>query len=240
MINLPQIISHRGASAYAPENTIVAFKKAKLLGASMVEFDVMLSADQIPVVIHDENIKRTTDSKGRVIDFSLEQLQTFDAGRWFARKYKGEQIPSFKMVLETLNTLQMCANVELKPNAGYETETIIQVLSDINHYWQEGSPPLLISSFDFKTLEMVRSFAPEQPLGLLLHQWQDDWIDKAAQLACFSIHLNHRILTQKRIDEIKAQGYKVLAYTVNRARRAKKLISMGVDSIFSDYPNLLL
>ena len=103
-MNLPKIIAHRGASAYTPENTLMAFQKASELGASMVEFDVMLSKDGVPVVIHDENIKRTTNGRGLVNEFTLKELQTFDAGRWFSRKFsQQETIPDFKSVLNFLS-----------------------------------------------------------------------------------------------------------------------------------------
>ena len=236
---ISQMIAHRGASAYAPENTIIAFKKARLLGAEMVEFDVMLSKDGIPVVIHDENIKRTTNGKGLVNTFTFNELQKFDAGRWFAKKYSGQEIPSFSQVLDVLCQLDLHANVEIKPIRGHEAETVGQVLSHINQHWPHDKSPLLISSFDYHVLEMVRSFAPDQPLGFLMHKWQQDWLQKASELDCYSVHVNHRLLSQKRVDSIKEHDFKLLCYTVNRSRRANKLFQMGVDGIFSDYPDLL-
>lgn len=233
------MIAHRGASAYAPENTIVAFKKARLLGATMIEFDVKLSKDRIPVVIHDDNIKRTTNGKGIVSDFTVEQLQSFDAGKWFARKYKGQVIPTLEEVIELMCHLDIFANVEIKPFKGEEAETVAQTLSCLNQYWPIDKPPLLISSFEYSVLEMVRSFSPDQPLGFLMHHWDPDWAQKASNLNCFSIHTYHRILNQKRVDEIKEKQYQLLTYTVNRSRRANKLLAMGVDGIFSDYPDLL-
>lgn len=239
MINLPQLIAHRGASGIAPENTIVAFKKARLLGASMVEFDVMLTKDNVPVVIHDENVKRTTNAKGLVNSFTLEELQQLDAGRWFAKKYAGETIPTFKAVLEALQELELQANVEIKPLTGTEAETVAMVLADINQYWSQSKPPLLISSFDYQVLEMVRTFAPEQPLGLLMDKWQEDWLEKARAINSIAIHCNYKLLTTKRVKAIKDEGFLLLAYTVNRVRRANKLLNLGVDALFTDYPDLL-
>ncbi len=240
MINIPRLIGHRGASGYAPENTIAAFEKAAELGATMVEFDVMLTEDKIPVVIHDENIKRTTNGKGLVNTFDYQSLQSYDAGRWFSKKFKEQRIPTFEQVLTRLDALNLQANVEIKPIKGDESATVAQVLSCINQFWPLDKPELLISSFDYSVLEQVRQLAPDQPLGLLMHEWQSDWLAKAQAIDCITIHLNYKILTSKRIDEIKQQGYPILAYTVNRVRKAQKLFKMGVDSIFSDYPDLAI
>lgn len=86
---------------------------------------------------------------------------------------------------------------------------------------------------------LCRSIAPEMPLGLLLHEWDKDWLQKAKQLECYSIHFNRKILTADRVKAVKDQGYVVCAYTVNRKRLAKKLFDWGVDALFSDYPDLL-
>ena len=148
-MQIPKIIAHRGASGYAPENTLTAFKKAKALGASMVEFDVMLSLDSEAVVIHDENIKRTTNGKGLVNSFTLRELKNFDAGLWFSKKSKGETIPSFKDVLILLDEIGLTANIEIKPIAGDEAETVAVVMSTLNQYWPYEQDLLLISSFTY-------------------------------------------------------------------------------------------
>ncbi len=237
-MQIPKLIAHRGASGYAPENTLLAFKQAKALGASMVELDVMLSLDGEAVVIHDENIKRTTNGKGLVNSFTLKELQEFDAGRWFSRKTQGLTIPTFKEVLGLLDELELTANIEIKPFDGFESETVSKVMSELNQYWPYENDLLLISSFNISVLEKVRDFSPEQPLGFLMHSWDDSWQAKAEQLNCCSVHVNQRLLTQKRVDLLKSSGMTLLAYTVNRSRKANKLFKMGVDGIFTDYPDL--
>lgn len=239
MMEFPKLIAHRGASAVAPENMLSAFKQAKFLGASMVEFDVMLTADKIPVVIHDENIKRTSNGRGLVNSFTFEQLQQFDAGRWFSKKFQGEKIPEFKSVLNLIDAYELSANVEIKPIKGDEAETVAVVMSYIRQFWPEDNKPLLISSFNYEVLKMVRNFSPEQPIGYLMHQWEPNWLDKVKNLGCVSVHMNQRIITQLRVDAIKKENIKVLAYTVNKAKKAQKLFEMGVDCIFSDHSDLL-
>lgn len=239
LLNIDKIIGHRGAAAYAPENTIAAFEKAFALGCRFIEFDVMCSADGEPFVIHDESLKRTTNGSGQVGLVDAAYLQSLDAGSWFSNSFKGEVIPSFKQVLKWLSFTQMQANIEIKPFPGAVEQTTTAVLSAIHRYWPSDKQLPLVSSFEWDALTLCRSIAPEMPLGLLLDSWDEHWLDKAQQLGCYSIHFNARVLTEQRVQEVKAQGYVLCAYTVNRKRLANKLMQWGVDALFSDYPDLL-
>lgn len=236
---IEKVIGHRGAAAYAPENTLASFNKALTLGCTYVEFDVMLSADGEPFVIHDETLKRTTNGRGKVGLVTAEYLQSLDAGRWFSRQYREEKIPHFREVVEWLNFTNVKANIEIKPYPGTTEPTTVAVLTHIHRYWTQGKPLPLVSSFDLAALTLCRSLAPEMPLGLLLDGWDKDWLQKARDLQCYSVHLNRRALTAERAKAIKDQGYLLLVYTVNRKRQANKLFGWGVDAVFSDYPDLL-
>ncbi|KTC93638.1 glycerophosphodiester phosphodiesterase, cytosolic [Legionella cincinnatiensis] len=239
LLAVEKIIGHRGASAYAPENTIAAFDKALALGCRFIEFDVMCCSDGEPFVIHDDCLKRTTNGRGSVGLVDSDYLQSLDAGSWFSRRFKGEHIPHFKEALNWLSVANMQANIEIKPYPGTEEQTAVAVMSHINRYWPSEKNLPLVSSFSWDALTLCRSIAPEMPLGLLLHVWDEQWLQKAKQLECFSIHFNRRVLTKERVKEIKAEGYVLCAYTVNRKRLANKLFDWGVDAIFSDYPDLL-
>ncbi len=235
-----KIIGHRGASAYAPENTMASFDKALAMGCKFMEFDVMLSVDGEPFVFHDDKLKRTTDGRG---DFGLvtaEYLQTLDAGKWFSRQYRGEKIPHFKDMLQWLTFSNVQANIEIKPYPGKAEETAAAVLAHINSYWPQTKDLPLVSSFDLGALQLCRSLAPEMPLGLLVHEWDENYLAKAKELQCFSMHFYKRALTAERVKQVKEQGFAVLVYTINRKRQAKKLFDWGVDAVFSDYPDLLL
>jgi glycerophosphoryl diester phosphodiesterase len=240
LLVVEKIIGHRGASAYAPENTIASFDKALALGCRFIEFDVMCSADGEPFIIHDDNLKRTTNGKGEVGKVEATYLQSLDAGSWFSKHFKGEPLPHFKDVLKWLSFSQVQANIEIKPYPGTAEQTTTAVLSAIQRYWPTGTPLPLISSFEWDALALCSSIAPEMPLGLLLHEWDEQWLEKAKQLGCYSIHFNRKILTETRVKAVKAQGYVVCAYTVNRKRLANKLFQWGVDAVFSDYPDLLI
>lgn len=236
---IDRIIGHRGACAYAPENTIASFDKALSLGCHFIEFDVMLSADGEPFVIHDESLKRTTNGRGDVGRVNAEYLQSLDAGSWFSKRFKDEKIPHFKEVLKWLTFTGVNANIEIKPYPGQGAQTTTAVLSYINRHWPAGKAMPLVSSFDNNALALARSLAPELPLGMLLHVWDDNWKNLADSLQCFSVHLNRRIVTASRVMAIKEAGFRVFAYTVNRKRQALRLLDLGVDALFSDYPDLL-
>lgn len=240
MLAVNKIIGHRGASGYAPENTIASFEKALSLGCKFIEFDVMCSVDGEPFIFHDDSLRRTTNGKGILGQVDSKYLQELDAGSWFSRQFKGEKIPHFKDVLKWLAFSDMQANIEIKPYAAAVEQTTVAVLSHINRYWPSGKELPLVSSFEWDALVLCRSIAPEMPIGLLLHEWDEKWLQKAKQLDCYSVHFNRKILTEERVRAVKEQGYVVCSYTVNRKRQANKLFSWGVDAVFSDYPDLLL
>jgi glycerophosphoryl diester phosphodiesterase len=234
-----KVIGHRGASAYAPENTIAAFDKALLSGCRLIEFDVMCSVDGEPFLFHDDNLKRTTNGRGEFGLVDSTYVQSLDAGSWFSKQFKGESVPHLRDALKWFSFSGIQANIEIKAYKGTLEQTTIAVLSHIHRFWPQGKDLPLISCFDWNALVLCRSIAPEMPLGLLLHEWDEQWLQKAKQIDCYSIHFNRRILTAERVKAAKDQGYVVFAYTVNRKRLANKLFSWGVDAVFSDYPDLL-
>lgn len=239
MLVVEKVIGHRGAAAYAPENTLASFDKALSLGCHFIEFDVMCCADGEPYIMHDDNLKRTTNGKGEMGEVNSEYIDSLDAGSWYGRRYKGEKVPHFKEALKWLSFSGVQANIEIKPYPGTAEQTTIAVLSHINRYWPQGKDLPLVSSFDWDALQLCRSIAPEMPLGLLFHEWDDQWSQKAKLIEAFSIHFNRKILTMERVKAVKEHNYIVCAYTVNWRHQAKKLFNWGVDAVFSDYPDLL-
>ena len=234
-----QIIAHRGASAYAPENTLASFNQALKMGCRFIEFDVMLSADGLPFVFHDTTLKRTSNGRG---DFGLvnaDYIQSLSAGAWFSKRFKDEKIPSFSEVLVWLLENDVHANIEIKPYPGTESQTAVAVLTHLNRYWPLGKKFPLISSFSSDALVLCRNLSPEIPLGYLMDKWQDDCVKQARKLECYSIHISRRLATKARIQQLKAEGFFVYVYVVNSKQQALKLFELGVDAVFSDYPDLL-
>lgn len=236
----PPFIAHRGASNFAPENTLAAFSKVKELGAKWIEFDVVLAASGEAIVFHDDTLDRTTNGKGNVWDFPYSYLKTLDAGSWFSPEFSGERIPTFKSVIEVVERDKLTANVEIKPAPGQEEATVKKVLSEIELYWTDAMLPPLISSFSVESLRLVRQFAPGAMIGLLIHEWFDDWESVAVELRATSVNLNHEIVDAEKVKVIHAMGKLVVCYTVNDPERARELFAWGVDAVFTDHVDLMM
>lgn len=230
MLDLPPIIGHRGACAHAPENTLASFALAADLGCRMVEFDVRLSRDGVPVVFHDDTLERCTDGRGAVAAHTLAGLRRLDAGR-------GERIPTLDEVLVLCLARGMGVNIELKPHAGAGPDTARAALAAAGRLWPTDRPPPLVSSFDGAALAAAAEVAPHWPRGLLVDRVPSDWRRLADSFGCAAICAHHRWLGAAGAAAIRAAGYDLLAYTVNRPGRARALWSRGVVAVFSDCPD---
>jgi glycerophosphoryl diester phosphodiesterase len=237
---IPPVIAHRGASAYAPENTLSSFLKAKQLGINWVEFDVMLSADDRVIVIHDETIDRTTNGSGKVSELTWPFLQTLDAGTWFDPVFSGEKIPLLSDVIKLLNQYQLNANIEIKDLADRAELTVNKVLEVIEDHWDKNMNLPLISSFSLEVTQYVRKYSKTAKLGFLMREWLPDWQALCDQLNCISVHVNEKILTEERVKRIRSTDRAVLSYTINHRDRAQELFNWGVDAVFSDCPDKIL
>ncbi|MEH6629564.1 MAG: glycerophosphodiester phosphodiesterase family protein [Halopseudomonas aestusnigri] len=233
---LPRVQAHRGAKGVRPENTMASLREALAQGVSWTEFDVKLSKDGIPVLYHDQDLKRTSGLEGLVKDYTFAELQDFEAGAWFDEAYKGEKIPSLEGVLKFHIDNGLHANIELKPSDGEEKETTKAVVDLLDRIWPNHLPKPLISSFKREALEVALDIAPDYPRGLLIYDDLSDWQAHAKHLNCSTIHLWHKMFTPELISEIKQLGYGIATYTVNEVDRAKELVAMGVDSIITDFP----
>lgn len=237
-LELPFLLAHRGASRFAPENTLGAIRKAHELGAKWIEIDVMLSADGEVVVFHDETLERTTNGHGKLCEKTYQELRALDAGGWFAAAYKEERIPTLNEVLAVCSELGLGINIELKMLLGFEDELVVKTLA-IVAAWSASIIPPLFSSFSLKATLALRHHDAECQLGLLLEEWVEGWEIMAAQLNCVSIHIDQACLTAARVAAIKASGRALLTYTVNNGDRARELQRWGVTSIFTDDLTLL-
>ncbi|MBB72511.1 MAG: glycerophosphoryl diester phosphodiesterase [Legionellales bacterium] len=238
--DLPKTIAHRGASSDAPENTAVAFELAKLKGASWVEFDVMLTADEEVIVMHDTTLDRTTNGEGLVAAMSLAELNALDAGAWFDPLYVGVKIPTLKEVLMVCAKAALGINIEIKPNDGRVSLLVDKVLNHVGRYWPAHLPEPLYSSFNALAVRQVCDKVPNAYLATILAEWDENWQGLADELATVTVHLNEAIVTEERVKAIKATNRQVLAYTVNDPERARELLAMDVDCVFSDKADLLL
>lgn len=240
MFRLPRVMGHRGAAGAAPENTLVGLRAAADQGARWVEFDVMLSGDGVPVLIHDENLKRTTGRNALVARTPLAELRALDAGAWFAPAFTGERIPTFEEALALLLDLSLSPNVEIKPSKGVDKATARAVMAALSHLWPLERMPVLVSSFSRVCLAVAERDAPQFPRGLLVTRPPRDWSEAARRLGCSTVHVEARRLTPQMAERIKAAGYGLAVYTVNDADVARDMIAAGVDCVITDTPGAII
>lgn len=237
---LPRVIGHRGAAEAAPENTLASFREAKRQGATWVEFDAKLSADNRAFLLHDDNLDRTSNAKGPARVLTYDELRLLDSGSWKAPQFAGEKMPLLAEALKFFAQEDLQFNLELKPCPGRARETANVILDELKHLWPQAKPKPLVSSFVLECLEIARDQAPDFPRGLLLEEHPTNWLDLARNLKVATVNIWDRDATAEWAAEIKAEGYGLLVYTVNDAARAKQLISWGVDGVFTDAPARIL
>lgn len=237
-MDLPSIIGHRGAKAYAPENTLAGFSKAAELGATWVEFDVQLSRDGVPVIFHDSNLGRVTTSQEVVAEQTWANLKAIDCGSHFSAEFSQEKIPSLEQGLALCCRLGLGVNIELKTNT-QPTDALVDAALSVVQRSAFVQEQVIFSCFDWSILELVRRRSATAQLALLMDQWQPQWQIKAQELEVLGVHLEAKLAIPEHIEAIKSAGYYVAVYTVNSPKKAHKLLNINVDSLFTDYPDLL-
>ena len=238
---LPAIMGHRGAAAGAPENTLESLRLAADQGAAMVEFDVKLTADGAPILMHDEDLDRTTTGRGPVAATALADIRGLDAGGWFADAWRGARVPTLEDAIGLLEERGVTANIEIKPCPGREEETARAVVDCLKRRWPAAKRAWpLLSSFARDSLAAARDAAPEIPRGLLLWGKPADWSAAARSLDCMTVHCAREDMTPEWAAEIGRLGYGLAVYTVNDPDLAAQLRHWGVDSIITDDPAALI
>ena len=244
----PRIIAHRGGGVMAPENTLAAMREGHARGYRGVEFDVMLSRDGVPILMHDPQFGRTVAGVGGVVDYSAAQLAGMDAGSWFGAAFFGEPVPSLAQVIDFCRANDVWMNVEIKPVPGFEYVTGEAVARILDGSFGAADqlttaaavvlPPLL-SSFSVDALLAAKAVAPHLPRGLLVDRLPVDWRVQLAKTGAVSLHLNQQFLTQQDAREIRQAGFGLFCYTVNSAARATELLAWGVDAFCTDRLDLI-
>lgn len=226
MLQLPKVIGHRGAAAYAPENTLESFREARRRGAAWVETDIKLTADGVPIVMHDDSLKRTTGVDRLVAQTPRAELP---AG-----------VPTFEEAIACFAEQGLGCNVEIKPCPGREAETGRAVVETLRRCWPARLPAPLLSSFQDASLAAAHQAAPEFDRALLMDVLRDDWSARAEAVAAIGINTNGKKLTAVRAVEIRKAGYLLSVYTIDDGDLAKALFGMGVDCVITDAPDVIL
>jgi glycerophosphoryl diester phosphodiesterase len=236
----PQVLAHRGASHYAPENTKAAIELAAKLGAEWIEVDLHLTADNNVAIIHNSTVNSCTNGRGSVIDFTAQAIAKLDAGSWFSSEFVGQKVLLLDQLIKLLTRLNLSVNLELKPIEGKADELAAATARIVKEQWPKNKALPMMSSFSPLALAAIQKYLPRAPRALLLSEWDKQAIKVADQLECGGINLSRKIVTQKIVNTIKATDRTILVYTVNSWRIAKPLFEMGVDGVFTNRPDVML
>ena len=238
-LNLPRLIAHRGAKNSAPENTLAAINEAAKCGAGWVELDVQLTEDNVPVVIHDRTLERTTNGSGKVKNIDSKSLTSLDAGHWFDARYEGEKVPLLLDALDLCLKLNLGVNLEIKTYDTPIRNTVIHTLSVVNEFGRDFEEKLLFSSFDTRVLSIIRNLARTSPRGLLVDNFQSDLAADLSECDCFSIHPAISFLkNQTTIEKVLSFNVPIIPYTVNDTNTAKRLAELNINTFITDEPKI--
>jgi glycerophosphoryl diester phosphodiesterase len=231
-------IAHRGASGHCPENTRAAFVRAIELGADMVELDCQITRDGAVVVIHDETLDRTTSGKGRVRDHTLRELKALDAGRWFSPEFDGEEVLTLEQAVELLRG-KVELNLEIKGEdaPGRLEIQCVGIVRSLRFF-----EATVFSSFSPARMRLVRDLAEDARIGVLMDDGTD-WsggLELAAELGAEALHPARSLASPGAFATAHDRGLEVRVWPVNRPAQMEALAAMGVDGMFSDYPDRLL
>ena len=235
---MSKIFAHRGFSGKYPENTMLAFEKAVEIGVDGIELDVHLTKDNEIVIIHDEDIKRTTDGEGLVKDMTLEELRRFDASATFRGQYGFCGIPTLREYFELVKDTPIITNIELKTGV-YEYHTIEQRVIDMVREFGL-SDKIIFSFFNHFTVKRCGEIAPEIKRGFLTGDWLYDFGKYTAERNVQCCHPWHVSLSEETVKEMHDAGCEINTWTVNEYEDIKKLSAWGVDSLIGNFPDRMI
>lgn len=228
------IISHRGAAALAPENTLAAIRAATEHGVDFVEVDLRLTRDGHPILMHDERVERTTDGWGRVSHHTLERIRTLDAGRWFDPAFEGERVPTLEEFTQAIDDTPARAFIELKDE--WSVEQLAAVAAELRDHGLTNRVALL--SFDLVTLEGLQAVAPEFARVLLTRELDEHTLETAITLNVSAIGTRETLATEapEILERARTLGIASVAYTLNNESKWQVASDLGVDLIVTDDP----
>ena len=221
-------IGHRGAMGHAPENTLLSFRKALELGVNCVEGDVYYVDGRL-LVIHDDQLDRTTNGSGYLKDHDFDYLRGLDAGA-------GEKIPTLEELFETID-IKAGVNIELKGSG-----TAGPVVDFIAARRKEGWPydSILVSSFNHSELEAVHRMDRNIKIGVLIAGPPVNAVATAVGLGAYSMHLTLKFVDRAVVEEAHSRGLRVFVFTVNDPDDIYRMERLGVDGVFTNYPERVL
>jgi len=237
--NLPKLIGHRGVKNLKPENTLESITTAFDLGLECVEIDVKVSKDNIPLLLHDDTLDRTTNGSGLVCNFTFDQINHLDAGYFFYKSKTDIKVPSLRSVLDLIKRKQKYLNIELKPNKNYEELNVKNILKEISRISYDK---IYFSSFDLSSCILSKEKAPHIQCGFLNDDFKkfniDQTIDICKKYNFFSCGINLNFFSNSIINKFIKNDIQVTVYADKNISKvqAHNLWNNNVTSIFIDDP----
>jgi len=249
--NSPLIIGHRGASAFAPENTMAAFALAIESGADGVEFDVHLTRDGVPVVIHDDTLLRTGGLSQRVSDMSLSELSEIDVGSWFEVNkqkgiFSGQTIPTLTGLLAWASAKQAYLYLEMKSDPPQRRDLATAVWESLKQF--TFGDRVVIESFDLDAIKIFKSLAPDIKTAALFEPSittppgfrSRRLVELAKDAQANEIALHYRLANKRAIELAQAGGFEVVVWTVDDPKWISKARSLKISALITNNPALLV
>lgn len=233
-------IAHRGASGYAPENTMAAFRRAVELGARFIETDLQITRDAQVIALHDFTLDRTTNGKGQAHLLTLKEIRALDAGSWFSDggggAFQGERVPRLREILDFAVEHDIIFYLEIKSGPAWGIEhAVVAALRDRN-----ASARVVILSFDPASLDAVHRLDSTMMTGLLCEHPSGDLVERTVRAGARQLVAAGNLITKAVVDKAHHAGLQVVAWTINEPEQMQRLISVGADGIITDYPDRLL
>lgn len=232
----PLIYAHRGASCYAPENTMISFKKAVTMGADGIEIDVHMSKDGYLVVCHDEKVDRTTNGNGYIKDINMKELKELDAGSWFGKEFTGEKIPLLDEVLELIKSENLLLNIELKNGPIFYDNLEKNVVNKVKDYGLEEN--VIISSFNHYSLLQTKKLEPRIKTGILYIAGMVSPWKYAKSIGADAIHPLFLTINKEVTEECLRNDIMVNPFTVDRESDMILMRKINVTSIITNCPDI--
>ena len=221
-MKLPSLMGHRGAAAVAPENTLAGVRAAKDAGVDWVELDVLLTADGVPVIHHDQDMVRCFDDPRALSAATADSLP--------------DGLPTLAQMLDQLSRLDMGVNLELKTYADSDIEALLRAVAGV---WADCRPRGYVSSFSSKALAGAMQHMPAVPRALITTPFDAGRVQEAMRFDCFSINVDYQMVTPPVVAKAVESGLQVGAWTVNSPQDAKNCRTAGVHCVITDDPALL-
>jgi glycerophosphoryl diester phosphodiesterase len=231
----PWLIAHRGASGYAPENTLAAFRRAAELGAGFIETDLHLTRDLRFVAIHDPSLERTTTGRGQIRNFTLAELRELDAGSWYGPQFGAERIPTLEEILAFGREADVTFYLEIKAEGAWGLhDALVGALHSA-----QAMDRTIVLSFDPANLEKIHSLDSSVMTGFLFDEARADVIDLALRMGARQIAPRGDLVTEALIEQAHRADLCVATWTLNEPEQMRAALAAGVDGVMTDYPDRL-